>query len=473
MAQVTKNQRAQMISDLVREANKQPPTEKHPVEQIQGVKGATVNCDVITIAADQLLLNPNSHRIKAQLSDDPQWVGSDGSPGLNVDPHSDNAQMLIADYIRKSEYYTALKQSLIVDEQRQNALVTHEGILINGNTRAVALRELANPSKRYIRVAVLPQHMDPLELKMIELRFQMQRELKSKYSLTNELLFVEELHNSGVSYEQINAELRYDLDSPKKGVAEVKTRLEGLDFVRLLQKRVSNGLRLTRFDCLGYEQLRETQSRYRDLQASGNLAEADQYLDNFMLSMLLGVTAVHKLRKIDSSFMSSYMFPQLEEDDEIGLFAAELATATKDARPKGSRELDKLAPRRNAQSDGTEIDTKKLIAIACEPGKSSTFHQGDVRVNLENGKIVRALVDAVESGIREKRRQVRTEDKLAAPLESIRDATKRLQQFLEVYTEVAKNPDFNKARRQRVTHAFRSLRKRYRDVELLVAKLDS
>ena len=470
MPQVTKNQRAQAISELVREANKQPPTEKHPVERIEGIKGGAVNCDVVTISSDQLLLNPNSHRLKAQLLDDPLWNGIDGAAGLMVDPFSDNAQMLIADYIRKSEYYSQLKASLQNDGQAQNALITHEGVLINGNTRAVALREMNDPTKKYIRVAVLPSHVDPVELNILELRLQMQKELKSVYSLTNNLLFIEDLKKAGMGYEQINIELRYDLDSPKKGVTEVKTRLESLDFIRFLQKRDSSGLRLTEFDKLGYEQIREAQSRYNDFKTAGKDDGADQYLDTFLLSMLTGTTAVHKLRTIDDSFVANYMVPQLEYDEEIGIFASQLLSSPSTENVPAS--TSKLAPRRKGTNSGPQVNIKKLVAIAAQPNKRLTFEQGGKRVSLDHGRIIRALGDAIDAGIREKKRNARTEDKLSAPLESLRDATKRLQAFIENYSDIESDTKFDKERRQRISHAFRTLRKRYREVEELLAKSD-
>ena len=43
-------------------------------------------------------------------------------------------------------------------------------------------------------LAVLPETAQQSELALLELRLQMQKELKEEYSLTNELLFVEEMY---------------------------------------------------------------------------------------------------------------------------------------------------------------------------------------------------------------------------------------------------------------------------------------
>ena len=124
---------------------------------------------------------------------------------------------------RTAEEFAALKDSLFREGQTDPGVMTHEGVLVNANTRAVAMREFEDPAKRYIRVAVLPPTAQPSEMALLELRLQMQKELKVDYSLTNELLFIEELSNErGLSDGQIARELRISPESPRKGENEVR-----------------------------------------------------------------------------------------------------------------------------------------------------------------------------------------------------------------------------------------------------------
>jgi hypothetical protein len=200
-------------------------------------------CKVILIGADEVLLNPDSHRLRAQLQDDPRWAE------LSKEPFGDDAQRVLAEQVkaaRSVEAFTALKESLLNEGQTHPGVMTHKGVLINANTRAVAIREFDDPSKRYLRLAVLPETAQQSELALLELRLQMQKELKEEYSLTNELLFVEEMYEKHkMPAMQIARDLRYFPDRPKKGEEEVKLRLQMLDLIRQMQTIPADGLKLT------------------------------------------------------------------------------------------------------------------------------------------------------------------------------------------------------------------------------------
>jgi hypothetical protein len=61
MAGVTRQQRIQRIDELLRELNKMPP-EKHETVRLPGPADEPMVCDVITIGAEEVLLNHRSHR---------------------------------------------------------------------------------------------------------------------------------------------------------------------------------------------------------------------------------------------------------------------------------------------------------------------------------------------------------------------------------------------------------------------------
>lgn len=278
MPQVTEAQRVQRIKQLLAELNKVPP-ERHEVIRLPGIGGEPRLCQVIVIGVDEVLLNHRSHRLRAQLEDDPEWTK------LRDDPHSETAQKVIERHVRgarTAEEFAALKDSLEHEGQSDPGVMTHKGVLINANTRVVALRELEDPAKRYIRVAVLPETVHPDELALLELRLQMQKELKVDYSLTNELLFIEELSTQrNLSDAQIARELRIFPESGKKGENEVRLRLRMLDLIRQLQLIPTEPLPLTFFDSLGYEQLRDLHRSYHAL-IELDPSNAERHLESFL-----------------------------------------------------------------------------------------------------------------------------------------------------------------------------------------------
>lgn len=223
--------------------------------------GEPLLCDVIKISVDEVLLNHQSHRLRAQLEDDPEWAD------CKNDPHAEAAQTVIRRLVRETrgpEAFKALKESLERDGQTDAGVITHDGVLVNANTRAVALDELyQDPAKRFIRVAVLPTTIKPNEIALLELRLQMQKELKEPYTMTNELLFIEELSNERhLPDAQIAQELRIFPESVKKGEAEVRLRLQMLDLIRVMRKIPDDKLPLSFFDQrVSYEQLKGLQAK--------------------------------------------------------------------------------------------------------------------------------------------------------------------------------------------------------------------
>jgi len=456
VAQITEAQRVQRIKHLLAELNKVPP-ERHEVVRLPGPAGEPRLCQVIVIGVDEVLLNHRSHRVRAQLEDDPEWKL------VRDDPHSEPAQKVIQRHVRgarTAEEFAALKDSLQREGQTDPGVMTHKGVLINANTRVVALREFEDPSKRHIRVAVLPETVHPDELALLELRLQMQKELKVEYSLTNELLFIEELANERhLSDAQIARELRIYPESPKKGENEVRLRLRMLDLIRQLQRIPHEPLRLTFFDTLGYEQLRDLHRSYHSL-VEQDPAEAERHLESFLLSVAVGVTPVHQIRRIDPDFMADYMVPQLEEDEVLGGVAGGLASIapSDDVDPAG---VDALLT-----GDGTDagaVNVRGLIDVVTRRDKRVRI--AGTPIVLEQDDVKDAVKAAIITGIKEKRRDENEADKLQAPIEAIKNANKQLERCSEACREILGGPEFDDKRRKSLEAAFKKLRRTYRSLE--------
>lgn len=462
MAQITKAQRIERVDQLLKELNKQPP-ERHEVERLPW-GGDPLLCPVIKIPVEEVLLNHRSHRVRAQLQDDPQWQS------LSNDPHSEAAQRVIEQHVRNARTATefgALKDSLLREGQTAPGVMTHDGVLVNANTRAAAMRDFEDPAKRYIRVAVLPPTAQRDEMALLELRLQMQKELKVDYSLTNELLFIEELSNErGLTDGQIARELRISPENEKKGANEVRLRLQMLDLIRDMQKIPAEPLQLTFFDKISYEHLRDLHRNYHGaLQDDPN--EARAYMESFLLSIACDVTPVHQVRKIDASFMAGYMLPQLEEDEEIGDYASKLAARTgNEPTPTtgaGSALLTSIE-----DDDPKPIDVKQLIDIVTRRDKR--VEVPGTPVTIERDDVKQAIKGAIITGIKEKRRNDREADKLEAPTEGVKHAAREVTQAIEAVRAIANDPDFDAKRKKTLEAAYRKLKRTVRDLEQLLVK---
>ncbi len=464
MAQITESQRIARIQGLLSDLHKMPP-EKHETVQMPWTGGDPL-LDVIRIGVDEVLLNPQSHRIRAQLQDDPEWQQ------LAKDPYAEAAQRLIERHVREArtaEEFSALRESLITEGQSNPGVMTHKGLLINANTRVVALRTVEDPAKRYIRVAVLPPTAQADELALLELRLQMQKELKVEYTTTNELLFIEELSvKRGLSAAQIARELRIKSDSIRKGENEVLLRLKLLDLIRVMQRTPTKPLPLTFFDRIKLEQLREVHRVHTTL-VERDPTRARRHLESFLLSIAVGVKAVHEIRHVDADFMADYMLPQLEEDETLGTVADALVAGDDGKVPaKRPPGVDALAGSDADEQGDAEVDTVHLLDIVTS--RDRRVEVPGTSIVLDRDDLKEALNSAVKAGIKYKRNVQRDEDQLAAPTNAVKQATQQIARAKEALFTVQDDPDFDDRRRKTLEAAHKKLVRACRDFEATLAK---
>ena len=471
MGQVTEKQRVQLIQERLAELNKMPPEKRDERVRLPSTqRGEPLLCDVISLPVDAVLLNHESHRLKSQLLDDAEWET------VRNEPHGEAAQRVIARVVREArstEDFVQLKESLDREGQTDPGVITHKGVLINANTRAVALAELDDPTKRFVRAAVLPTTVGPEEIALLELRLQMQRDLKEEYSLTNELLFIEELKERRMTNAFIAEELRYDPEHPKRAENEVATKLRLLDLLKAMQRISTPRLPLSYFDeeghALGYQTIKEILPVY-DKYMDQDPALAERYLQSVLLAVTVGVTSTHQLRALDVDFVDKYLIPQLEDDDEddLGVTSAVAnlgrngGESGKGASPAG---VDLLHTQDDP--DPPEVDIAKLIGIVtgrdrtvAVPGpiKGSTMmiDQSDVRDRLKAGIITAA---------KQKKLDDKEEDKRLAPKEALRHATSQVDKAKQTVEAVVGTPDFDAQLQNQLGAAYKKLKRSMRNLD--------
>ncbi len=345
------------------------PKESAPVAW----RGAIELFPVVKLEVDVPLLNVRSHRLRAKLEGHPEGH-------LVADaPWTDEAQAVVTKVLKeRHRNFERLKDSLRLEGQRDPGVITRSGILINANSRAVALRELDDPEKRWIRVAVLPEDASPQELAELELQLQVQDPLKDDYALTEELLFIEEMFREfHKSPRQIALDLRWATDdgrSLRAGEEKVNTRRRILALIREMQKMTRPPLPLTFFDDR-LEALRALEATYSSLSAE-DPARARRYRESWLAASLAGAGSVHDLRGVDEDFIS-FMRDRLEETRELGARADELLERQQPkavkAKPPGVELLDAgVEGDVAAAEDGSEGDLGQLLDLLATSLTKST-----------------------------------------------------------------------------------------------------
>ena len=171
-------------------------------------RGQPKHISIIPMPIKLLYYNPGTHRIRAQ-----RLANADNHHHLDLDPFGAAAQASLHSLLKSDpaapdkvdSSFDELKDDLELHGQREPGLITRSGVLINGNTRLAALKDLGS---KHMRVGVLPPDASHEDLLTLELSFQLRKEYKRDYSYMNYLLAVDDLFSSDYSPSEIQDLLR-------------------------------------------------------------------------------------------------------------------------------------------------------------------------------------------------------------------------------------------------------------------------
>jgi hypothetical protein len=236
-----------------------------------------------------------------------------------------------------------------------------------------------------------------------------------------------------------------------------------LDLIRQMQLIPADGLKLTFFDQIGLEQLKGLLSRYRPM-SDNDPARARQLLVSWLLSVAVGVSNVHSLRRVDEQFVGDFVVPILEEDESIGAVAPTLVSGDgSSAGPKPEGVDDLLG---TDEDDGDAVaatDVKRLLDIVTQ--KDKRVEVAGTNVVLDRDEVKESLRAAVDTGIKDKRREETDADKLEAPITSLRNAVRQLEKSLEALRAIHADEEFDGRKRKSLGVAFGKLRKKAHELE--------
>ncbi|MGH9117134.1 MAG: hypothetical protein ACRD0A_04435 [Acidimicrobiales bacterium] len=409
--------------------------------------------DVVEVDVDAVLLNPHSHRIRSLLESLP-----DGGASIGQNPFSAESQAQIGDLLRSTDGFANIRNALERDGQLHPGVITRAGVLVNANTRAVALRDLhEGTGPTYVKAVVLPADATEKEITLLELELQMERDVKQEYSFTARLLFIEELMTKlGMTALQVGQRLRPDLTNSKadqkKAKDEIDLELRLLAMVRQVLSHSAGSLKLRDFD--GWRQgLIEIDSDYQGLRLTQ--PDVATRIREAQLAGLMAGVDYRRLRDVDSDLLDKYIVPALEDQATLSPFATELTapqgvTAGTGAvsDPTGLDVLDHL----DDESGGDTHETRALgqiydlLAKAPEDGDVSLPAVEDgANVLLPRKTLAASLKSALETAISAKKRDNRQLDALTAPSIYLREAAKSLDEARVAWLEVKDRETFQSA----------------------------
>ncbi|WP_371792061.1 ParB/RepB/Spo0J family partition protein [Streptomyces sp. NBC_01471] len=269
-------------------------------------RGEPTQLPVIVMPVASLYYNPNTHRIRAQRTHDPERdrvldekaFESEGQEYLH---HLLRA--LPADPDKPDPKFRDLMASLEEFGQNDPGLITRSGILVNANTRRAALKDLG---KAAMRVAVLPPSCTWDDISSVELSLQLREDHRRDYSYINRLLAIEEQLSLGRLVADIAKQFRTTAQACEQDLWILATLND------LVARSKGSGAQLRLMDFEEHqEKLKELRRRYVKDSAVSK-AQADLMKEQRLAAIALGFSKTD-VRLIEPDFKTRYLDSRLPD----------------------------------------------------------------------------------------------------------------------------------------------------------------
>lgn len=385
-----------------------------------------LSVDVITMPVAALSYNPDTHRIRAQRSLDP-----DKDRQLRDDPYGAAAQAYLhqllmgqpADPSKTDPSFEELKEDLREHSQTDPGIITRHGVLINGNTRCAALREL---HQEHIRVGVLPVDASHDDTQSIELALQLRKDHKRDYSFMNFLLALEERIAAGRPPAEIQRSFRIKATTFEQGRWILAFVQEAIERSRVQVDGHEHSLRLVDFES-DKGKLEELYRAYMNLR--GKSPDAAEALREQRLALLALNKSKTDLRLVDTDFAARYL--------------GNVVPAAKEAAPPIRIPGTSItAPGRSASVEALWEWTTSILQAQAIVKAGIATSADELKAASET---VKSIDDSVEKALRQAGKNDRIQKRRIAPLERLSDANEHLELALTAVNEAHSTGNFDAA----------------------------
>lgn len=382
---------------------------------------------VISMPLELLSYNPGTHRVRAQRSLDPVR-----DQELESNPYGSPAQAYLhhllmgdpADPSKTDPTFQALMEDLREHGQTDPGIITRAGILINGNTRRAALKELGQQD---IRVGVLPSDAGFEDQQSIELSLQLRKDHKRDYSFMNFLLAIDERVQAGWTAEKIQREFRIKAKTFDRSrwiltaVGEVIERSK----VQVADGRELS-MRLVDFET-HQGKLEELFRTYQSLKAKAP-ADAEALREQRLLAIALDKSKTD-VRLIEPDFVDRYMKSVMPEaGGEVAASSAKIPGTSITVAGHGEKveQLKKLT---------TQILQAKAITLAPEEATPAAVVKASAALETVQVALEDALEQAGKTG--------RLVKKRFAPVDRLSDANDDIELTLGAVADARATGNFD------------------------------
>jgi hypothetical protein len=377
-------------------------------------RGVPIDLPVIRVNPALLLFNGQNSRVRAQLLDHPK------RSEVEADPLSAMAQSLIEELLRKTEEYPKLKDQLKEMDQIKPGIISRHGILVNGNTRVAALRELGSQG---VDVAVLPATATAQDFVDIEMSLQMTSLIKQDYTFTNELLMMESYLRDGHTSLQLANILGWSKNKEKR----IEKSLRILAIINEVRNMAQPVLPYSVFDSKK-ELISNLDDEYQRLKAQGDPIAAEDMKWNRIFAMLMGASK-DQVREVDEGFLDE----EVRERLESGELGANLIT----------KHVTKAAKSAFGGMITERVDSKKIVEDLLT---NKEMRNGADDLVIDGPSPYAAIQRAIRTAAAAKVQDKILKDYKLNPSEMIAERRRDLRALLEKIDEIFSSSGFNQSK---------------------------
>lgn len=200
------------------------------------IKGKIEDLESYDIPIDFLQYNHDNHRFSLEIQDHEDKIKRALDPS-DIEDVKKIKELLLQDTIEADKLENDLRA---LDAQREVAVITHDGVVVNGNRRMATIEKLheENPAKwESLWVIRLPVDISDKDLWKIEAGLQLSKTKVADYGPVNNLLMLRGGSDAGLSHAEISAAM-YGWDEKK--IEEDLKRLDIIDSFLLFMKAEKN-----------------------------------------------------------------------------------------------------------------------------------------------------------------------------------------------------------------------------------------
>lgn len=373
---------------------------------------AAKELDLVEVEVEWVRFSTLNHRTRAEQR---AKVAEAGDGGLFAsDPLGPVAQDAQYRILIAQDGFLELKNDVGERGQQDPAIISAEGVLINGNRRAAALRSLYleedRISARYLKCLVLPEDATPAELVDLETELQIARDFKQQYGWINEALLIEEL------YDRENRDFARVATRMHRDVADVRSKYEKLQQVHQLVS-MSDGTR-------NHIDFDDNESAFDELAKhvkNKPPSESESVRSVYFLGTLAGVR-YRRLRKLRRPDAADIVRIELEDDPTLKRL---LGASEEDSETKTEADLldDVLGLEKPSSS------LLPLVSLLARRAADEAIDIGD-GVSVDVSEILASIESAINAAADEAEEDERDQAAQTSPLTRMDKAISEIERAL-------------------------------------------